>query len=304
MTLRIATRQSPLALWQAQFVRDQLQAQFPNEKIECIPIVTHGDRDLTQPLANIGGKGLFVKALQQALLNNEADIAVHCVKDMSVHDHPDLTLASILKREAASDAFISPLYDSLDACPPNSVIGTASPRRHSLIKHYYPQLETALLRGNVNSRLDKCEKGEFAGILLATAGLKRLGMLDVIKQTLPIAQFIPAIGQGALAIECRADRADLIEQMQCLNDMTTAYCVLAERSVNRVLGGDCYTPVGAHATINHDTLTLHAFVGSHDGKKHIHAEHAGKMTNAEQIGQRVAEALLSQGAKLLLEQTI
>lgn len=303
MTLRIATRQSPLALWQAHFVRDRLLDIYPDLQIECVPIVSHGDRDLTQPLANIGGKGLFVKALQQSLLDDHADIAVHCVKDMSVRDHANLTLAAILKREDPSDAFISFNYNSLNKCPAGSLIGTASPRRHSLIKHFHPSLDTGLLRGNVNSRLEKCKKGEFAGILLATAGLKRLGLTSNITKTLSVERFIPAIGQGALAIECRADNSALIEQMRCLNDDATATSILAERAVNRVLGGDCYTPIGAHAVIDDSWLTMNAFVGSHDGKLLISTQQAGQRIDAEQIGQLAAEDLIAQGARSLLEQT-
>lgn len=302
MKLRIATRQSPLALWQAHFVRDQLQAHYPQWDITCVPIVTQGDQILNQPLATIGGKGLFVKALQRALLNNDADIAVHCVKDMSVHEHPDLCLAAILSREEPTDAFISPHYQTLANCPPGSIIGTASPRRQSLLKHYHPTLDTALLRGNVNSRLEKCQRGDYAGILLATAGLKRLGLTAKITEILPTQRFIPAIGQGALAIECSRDNLSLIEQLTCLHEDVTGHCILAERAVNSLLGGDCTTPIGAYAQWNRGMLTLHAFVGDVNGNQLIHTrQQSSALTHAKQLGEQAAQHLIEQGAKHLLE---
>jgi hydroxymethylbilane synthase len=302
--LRIATRQSPLALWQAEHVAQQLQQIHAGLAIELVPISTQGDEDLTRALAEIGGKGLFVKALQYALLQDKADIAVHCIKDMSVHAHQQLTLTAVLEREDVRDVFISPRYATLADLPKNAHLGTASPRRQSLIKSQYPYIETHLLRGNVNTRLAKCKAGEYDGIILAAAGLKRLGMHDVISAFLDPTQFIPAIGQGALGIECRQNDTVTKSLVAPLHHIETAITVETERCVNRILGGDCYTPIGAYATLTDKQLHLHAFVGSTDGKQILHAQQSGPANDPAKLGKQVAQNLLSQGAESIIKKDI
>ena len=299
-TLRIATRQSPLAVWQAEFVKQQLIALHPQLHVELIKISTQGDNNQSQALAAIGGKSLFVKELQKALLDNEADIAVHSIKDMSVHDHPELTLGAILKRANASDAFVSNHAQTLDELKHDAIVGTASPRRQALIKSLYPSFTIKLLRGNVNTRLGKLDQGDYDAIILAAAGLERLGLASRIKSCLPQNIFIPAIGQGALGIECRAQDAELLTLITPLHHELTAICVTAERIVNRQLGGSCFTPIGAHATINNDTLNLQAFVGSVDGQLLLRSHKQGPVSDAENTGLAVANDLMQQGALTLI----
>ena len=240
-TLRIATRQSPLALWQAHFVKIELQRHWPDLSIDLIPMKTSGDKFLSDTLAAVGGKGLFVKELEQALLDHRADIAVHSLKDVPAHLPTGLLLGAFLSREDPRDALVS-AYPSLDAMPAGAIIGTASLRRAALIKHYYPQLATAVLRGNVNSRLNKLASGVFDGIILAAAGLNRLGLDDQIATILPSEQFVPAVGQGVLALECRIDDPAIQALLLPLHDPATARCVIAERACNERLGGSCHVP--------------------------------------------------------------
>lgn len=300
-TLRIATRQSPLAIWQAEFVKQQLMMLHPQLRIELIKITTQGDQHQSQALATIGGKSLFVKELQHALLDKKADIAVHSIKDMSVHDHPLLTLGAILKRANPADAFVSSKAATLDELTSNAVIGTASPRRQTIIKHYYPSFNIKLLRGNVNTRLNKLDQGEYDAIILAAAGLERLGLDHRIQHYLPEEHFIPAIGQGALGIECRLQDTDLLTLIAPLHHELTASCIHAERAVNRELGGSCFTPIGAHATIDNGLLNLKAFVGSLDGQVLLHSYKQGLITEAIAIGYDVASDLIQQGALTLIQ---
>ena len=301
-TLRIATRQSPMAMFQANQIKAKLLEKQPSLQVELVGFTTKGDRELSLPLQNIGGKSLFVKELQKALLENRADIAVHCVKDMSVQPTPKLILGAICKRDDPRDAFISNEYQKLSELPKNAIIGTSSPRRQCLIKHLRPDLQVKDLRGNVNTRLKKLDDYEYDAIILAAAGLERLDMSERIREYLPSPIFVPAIGQGALGIECREDDAPTLERIKHLNHKHTAVCVIAERAVNKVLGGSCYTPLGAHAVIKRKyfflkkQIILKAFVGSSVTGNTINVELCDTLKNAKQLGKKAGEMLLNQGA--------
>lgn len=298
--LKIATRKSPMAIWQANLIKNKLLSVYPDLKIELIGLSTQGDENQQTSLIEQGGKSLFVKELQRALLNHEADIAVHCIKDMSVHDYPGLTLAAIYEREDARDAFISNQYDSIDKLPKDFIMGTASPRRESLIKSMHPSIKAKLIRGNVNTRLKKLDAGEYDGIILAVAGLKRLGLTHRIKQYLDPEIFIPAIGQGALGIECRSEDKALQSLLKILHHEPTAICVEAERFVNRRLNGDCYTPIGVHAVIHKEKLMIHAVVGNIDGKGEVKSQIVGVPKNANNLAENLANDLLQKGAKYFI----
>ena len=299
--LRIATRQSPLALWQANHVRTRLLTLHPELSVELVALTTDGDKDQSRALSDVGGKSLFVKTLQQCLLDNKADIAVHCIKDMSVQPHADLSIGAILKRGNPADAFVSNHYDSLDALPEKAIVGTASPRRQSLLLASGENLNIKLLRGNVNTRLQKLDDGQYDAILLAAAGLERLGFESRIKTTLDITQFIPAIGQGALGIEYLKENTEIQAIIGALNDDHTARCVAAEQAVNQTLGGSCFSPIGAHATIQKDTLHLNAFVGALDGKQIVRTTQSGALDNPHAIGIDAANALIDQDALSLIK---
>lgn len=301
MKLRIITRKSKLALWQANFVKTALLKKYPEYQIELIGITTEGDQQQTIPLAQIGGKANFVKALQEALLNNEADIAVHSIKDMSVHHTPYLTLAAICERADPRDAFISNHFETIDALPKNAIVGTASPRRTCLLKSLRPDLQIKLLRGNVDTRLAKLDAGEYDVIILAAAGVTRLGLSHRIRAYFSENLFTPAIGQGAIGIECREDDFKTQELLRCLHHDNTAHCVIAERAVNKILNGDCHTAIGAHAKIMQDKISLSAMVGDENGAIILRANAIGSLNNAEKIGENVANDLLSQGAKVFLK---
>lgn len=290
-----------MALWQANHIRDQLIAHHPHLQVSLVPMTSEGDQTQDKPLAEVGGKSLFVKTLQTALLNGEADIAVHCVKDMSVHPTPDLTLACICKRDDPRDVLVSPKYADLNALPPNSVVGTSSPRRQALLLSAHPQLQIRLLRGNVNTRLKKLDAGEYDAIILAAAGLHRLGFENRITAYLDPKHFVPAIAQGALGIECRSDNASVVDLLTPLHDPDTALCINTERRVNQVLGGSCFTPIGAYATTQKHILTIRAIVGATDGSKILTATEQGPRNNALTLAEAVANTLLTQGAKSLYQ---
>jgi hydroxymethylbilane synthase len=298
--LRIATRSSRLALWQAHYIKKLLQSLNPNLEVELVSITTAGDKDQTRALAEIGGKSLFVKELQQALLDDKADVAVHCIKDMSVYEHPELTLGAILKRDDPCDIFSSHQCTHIDMLKEGAIIGTASPRRQSLIKQLYPQLQIKLLRGNLDTRLQKLKDGEYDAIILAAAGLKRLGLIENIQSHLHKEIFVPAIAQGAMGIECLKTRTDLLELVKPLHDQETATCVSAERAVNKKLNGSCFTPLGAYAELIKGTLYLNAFVGSLDGKTLIRSHLTGSIDYPEALGLQVADDLIAQGALEIL----
>ncbi len=298
--LRIATRQSPLALWQANFVKAELEKHFPELQIELVTMVTKGDIILDTPLAKIGGKGLFVKELELALLENRADIAVHSMKDVPMTFPEGLGLAVICEREDPRDAFVSNQYQSLDELPKGAVVGTSSLRRQCQLMAAYPHLEIKSLRGNVGTRLSKLDNGEYDAIILASAGLIRLGMPERIRSFISVEQSLPAAGQGAVGIETRLDDQRVLGYLAKLNHQPTAYRVIAERAMNAHLQGGCQVPIGGFATLENDELTLNALVGSLDGSTIIRASGVAPVDKAEQLGIEVATKLLAQGADKIL----
>ena len=300
--IRIATRQSPLALWQAEHVALRLQQAFPQLKIELVKMVTRGDKILDAPLAKVGGKGLFVKELEQGMLEGLADIAVHSMKDVPVEFPEGLFLAAILEREDPTDAFVSNHYQSLADLPANARIGTSSLRRQCQIKEKFPQAEILSLRGNVNTRLAKLDAGEYDAIILASAGLKRLGMAARITATLTPDVSLPAIGQGAIGIECRVDDAEILDYIKVLHDVDTSIRVTAERAMNAALNGGCQVPIAGFAEIKANRLFMRGLVGSPDGTILYRARAEADLQNAEQVGIAVAEQLLAQGADRILRE--
>ncbi len=299
--IRIATRKSPLALWQAEHVAERLEKAFPEVKTELVKMVTKGDKILDAPLAKIGGKGLFVKELEQGMLDGTADLAVHSMKDVPVEFPPGLHLAVILNREDPTDAFVSNKYSSLNELPGNAKVGTCSLRRQCQIKERFPDAEILSLRGNVNTRLAKLDAGEFDAIILASAGLKRLGMGDRITECMDTAISLPAIGQGAIGIECRADDQQINDYLKVLHDQATTVRVTAERAMNERLNGGCQVPIAGFAEIQGDTLFMRGLVGSPDGSTLYRAERQGSFAEAKEIGVAIADDLLAQGADKILQ---
>ena len=300
-TITIATRKSALAMWQAHYVQDQLRALFPDLAVKLLPMSTQGDRILDAPLAKIGGKGLFIKELEIAMQNGEADIAVHSMKDVPVAFPDGFGLHAICERENPFDAFVSNQFNHIDDLPQGAVVGTSSLRRQCQLKRYRPDLVIKDLRGNVNTRLSKLDNGDYDAIILAAAGLIRLDMQTRIKHELPPEISLPAVGQGAVGIECRNDDETLITILKALQDEQTATRVTAERAMNARLEGGCQVPIGSFATINGDTLVLDGLVGSVDGKTLLKAQASGPLCDAEKLGINVAESLLEQGAKAILD---
>ena len=300
-TLKIATRQSPLALWQANYVKDRLQQQYPDLTVELVPMVTKGDVILDSPLAKIGGKGLFVKELENALLNKEADIAVHSMKDVPMQFPEGLGLAVICQREDPRDAFVSHSYRTFTELPQGAVVGTSSLRRQCQLKALRPDLDIRSLRGNVGTRLSKLDNGDYDAIILASAGLIRLGLADRIASFIDIEQSLPAAGQGAVGIECRTDDVQVQALLAPLADAETTYCVRAERAMNNHLQGGCQVPIGGYAVLQQGQLYLRALVGDIDGSRIIRAEGKSAVENAEILGVKIAEQLLAQGADKILQ---
>ena len=298
--ITIASRESPLAMWQAEHIKTQLNSLYPDISILIKGFKTQGDIVLDQPLATIGGKGLFIKELEQALLNKEADLAVHSMKDLPMDIMEDFQLAAITEREDPRDAFISELYNSLDNLPHGSVVGTSSLRRQSQIKAKYSHLIIKPLRGNLQTRLNKLKKGEYVAIILAAAGLIRLGLKDQITMYLKTNISIPAVGQGALGIEILSGNEELHNLIKPLNHENTSRCVLAERMVSRSLAGSCSVPLGAYAYINEDDLIIKGFVASPDGNQFIHAETRGNKGQFYTLGESLSQLLIDRGAKELL----
>ena len=298
--LKIATRQSPLALWQANFVKNRLEDLYPQIKVKLISMVTKGDVILDTPLAKIGGKGLFVKELENALLEKCADIAVHSMKDVPMQFPKGLGLSVICKREDPRDAFVSNKYQSLDELPQGSIVGTSSLRRQCQLKQLRPDLDIRSLRGNVGTRLTKLDNGDYDAIILAAAGLIRLGMPNRITSFIETTQFLPAAGQGAVGIECRTDDATVQALLAPLADPETTACVLAERAMNAHLQGGCQVPIGGYAVLENGHIYLRALVGALDGSKIIYAEGKNTLENAEILGVQIAEKLLAQGADHIL----
>ncbi|MDG6895290.1 hydroxymethylbilane synthase [Volucribacter amazonae] len=299
-TLRIATRQSLLALWQANYVKQRLQQYYPELNVELVPMVTKGDVILDSPLAKIGGKGLFVKELESALLEYRADIAVHSMKDVPMAFPEGLMLAVICPREDPRDVFVSNHYANLAALPTGSVVGTSSLRRQCQLKALRPDLVIRSLRGNVGTRLNKLDNGDYDAIILASAGLIRLGEAERITDFLDIQTCLPAVGQGAVGIECRADDYQVQALLAPLADPTTSYCVQAERAMNQRLQGGCQVPIAGYAVLQNEQLYLQALVGAEDGSQIIRASATSAVQFAENLGIRVAEDLLQQGADKLL----
>lgn len=299
-TLRIATRKSALALWQAEFVKAELEAHHPELSVELVPLVSRGDKILDVPLAKVGGKGLFVKELEHSLLNNEADIAVHSMKDVPMEFPEGLGLATICEREDPRDAWVSNKYVSLDALPRGGIVGTSSLRRQSQLLALRPDIEVTFLRGNVNTRLAKLDAGEYDAIVLASAGLKRLEMRDRIASFFDAETMLPAGGQGAVGIECRTDDEATLALLAPLHHETTAEQVIAERAMNRRLEGGCQVPIGCYAIHREGKLWLRGLVADPDGNEILRAEKEGGVEQAESIGVEVAEELLAAGADRIL----
>lgn len=300
--ITIASRESPLAMWQAEHIKTQLNLLYPDLTIQIKGFKTQGDIILDKSLATIGGKGLFIKELEQALLNKDADLAVHSMKDLPMNIMEDFQLAAITKREDPRDAFISELYNSLDDLPAGSVVGTSSLRRQSQIKAKYPHLEIRPLRGNLQTRLNKLKKGDYAAIILAAAGLIRLGLKEKITMFLETNISIPAVGQGALGIEILSGNEELHTLIKPLNDENSARCVLAERMVSRSLAGSCTVPLGAYAFIEKESLIINGFVATPDGNHFIHAETKGDKGQFYSLGESLSQLLIDQGAKELLSE--
>lgn len=298
----IATRESALALWQAEHIRARLARAHPGLQVELLGMTTEGDRKLGTSLAKIGGKGLFVKELEDALLHGRADIAVHSMKDVPVNLPPGFVIAAIGEREDPRDAFVSNRHRALSELPPGALVGTSSQRRESQIRARFPQLRIESLRGNVQTRLRKLDEGQYDAVILAAAGLKRLGLEARIAGLLTPEESIPAVGQGAIGIECRADRADLVGLLQTLNHADTAWCVRAERAVSRSLGGNCTVPLGAFATIADGRASMRGFVASPDGARMARAtgEVVHAPEGAEPLGQEIADRLAAAGAREIL----
>jgi len=299
-TLRIATRKSPLAMWQAEHIKARLEALHPGLVVELVTFTTQGDKILDVPLAKIGGKGLFVKELEVAMLDGRADIAVHSMKDVPMEFPEGLELGIICERENPRDAFVSNHYKTIDELPQGAVVGTSSLRRQCQIQQQRPDLIIKSLRGNVQTRLGKLDAGEFDAIILAAAGLLRMEMHDRIASFIPAEQSLPAGGQGALGIEWRANDSAIHELLKPLHDDKTAACVLAERALNRRLQGGCQVPIAAYAELDGNALSLRGLVGSVDGKTMLRTAQSGLAADAEAMGIAAAEDLLAQGAGAIL----
>ncbi|WP_078117856.1 hydroxymethylbilane synthase [Thiosocius teredinicola] len=298
--IRIATRKSPLAMWQAEHVADALRKAHPGLEVELLGMSTQGDKILDTPLAKIGGKGLFVKELEQRMLEGDADIAVHSMKDVPVELPDGLHLAVILEREDPRDAFVSNHHASLVALPEGARVGTSSLRRQCQLADQRPDLEIIPLRGNVNTRLKKLDDGEYDAIILAAAGLLRLGLAERIRSFIDTEHSLPAIGQGAIGIECRSDDDRINSLLAPLHHAPTAARVRAERAMNHRLEGGCQVPIGGHATLDGDQLFLRGLVGTVDGSEIVRAEITGPEADAEQLGTALAEELLAHGAAKIL----
>ena len=299
--LRIATRQSPLALWQAEEVSSRLKARHPELQIELVKMLTRGDKILDAPLAKVGGKGLFVKELEQGMLDGEADIAVHSMKDVPMEFPQGLHLPVILNREDPRDAFVSNNYATIDELPVNGRVGTSSLRRQLQLKERLPGVQLLDLRGNVNTRLRKLDDGEYDAIILASAGLIRLGFEDRIRSHVSTDMSLPAIGQGAIGIECRQNDEWVESLIAPLNDPDTHTRVTAERALNHGLNGGCQVPIAGFAELDGNELFLRGLVGRPDGSEVVRGEIRGPAENASQLGSTLAEELLERGARAILK---
>ncbi|MFF7397052.1 hydroxymethylbilane synthase [Achromobacter sp. NPDC008082] len=302
--LVIATRASRLALWQAEHVRDRLRTLYPACAVELLTLTTRGDQILDRTLSKVGGKGLFVKELENALLDGRADLAVHSLKDVPVDLQAPFELCAVLDRADPRDAFVSNRYATLAELPAGAVVGTSSLRRESQIRARYPELVVKPLRGNLDTRLGKLDKGEYDAIVLAAAGLDRLGLGARIRSLLDPADSLPAAGQGALGIEIRDDRDDMRAWLAPLISSTTTACVQAERAVSRTLGGSCQVPLAAFAELSGDTLSLRALVASTDGARIVRTTRTGPAADADALGVAAAQELLDGGAAAILQELL
>ncbi len=302
--LTIATRESPLALWQANWVKTQLESIHPDLSVQLLGLTTTADQLLSLPLYKVGGKGLFVKELEQALMNKTADIAVHSMKDVPMVLPDGLSLPVMCEREDPRDAFVANDVTSLDELPLNAIVGTSSLRRQSQVLKKRPDLQIAFLRGNVNTRLGKLDRGDYAAIILAAAGLKRLHLANRIRAYLSPEEMLPAAGQGVLGIECRSDDQATQALIAPLNDLRTHQCVLAERALCRYLGGGCHVPLAAYAEWMDDTLILRGLVANPAGTEIIQTQLSDSPDQAEALGIAAAKDLVRQGAKPLLDALI
>jgi hydroxymethylbilane synthase len=298
--LIIASRESALAMWQALHIQARLRALYPNCDVQILGMTTTGDQILDSPLSRIGGKGLFVKELEIALDDGSADLAVHSMKDVPMNLPLGFMLVATAEREDARDAFVSNNFDSLESLPHGSVVGTSSLRRQSQLQHRFPHLKIESLRGNVQTRLRKLDEGQYAAIILAAAGLIRLELGHRIRQFISPENSIPAVGQGALGIEIKTSRVDLLEILAPLNHRDTQLCVEAERGFSRALAGSCTVPLGAYALRDGDVINITGFVASVDGKQMLRETTTGAIANAEAVGQDLAAKLVARGADKIL----
>ncbi|MFQ1012578.1 hydroxymethylbilane synthase [Gilliamella apicola] len=304
MKIRIATRKSPLALWQANFVKQNLLLAHKDLKVELIPMVTQGDIILDSPLSKIGGKGLFVKQLEQAILNNEADIAVHSIKDIPAQFPEGLMLATICQRDEVRDAFVANKYTSLNDLPEGAIVGTSSLRRQCQLRSHFPHLIIKDLRGNVGTRLNKLDEEQYDAIILASVGLKRLSLEHRITQYIDTDLILPAVGQGAIGIESRTDDKQILDIISVLDDKKSRACIQAERAMNNALQGGCQVPIAGYCSLNNDQLMLQGLVGRVDGSKIIKQQITGCINEAESLGEELAQQLLNQGADLILTELL
>ena len=301
--LVIATRESALAMWQARHVQGRLQALYPRTSVELLGLTTQGDQILDRPLAAIGGKGLFIKELEVAMAEGRADLAVHSLKDVPMEMPPGFALAAIAAREDPRDAFVSNRFASLAGLPAGAIVGTSSLRREAQLRERHPGLEVRPLRGNVNTRLRKLDEGQYDAIILAAAGLKRLGFGERIRDLIDPEDSLPAPGQGALALECRADRPDVVAALAPLVDLASTLAVTAERAFSRALSGSCHTPLAAHATWQEGTLWLRGLIASQDGREVLRGERESQAVDAagaDALGSALAEEFLARGAARLI----
>ncbi len=296
----IASRESRLAMWQAQHVQERLQALYPEAAIEILGMTTRGDQILDRPLSQIGGKGLFIKELEVAMQEGRADLAVHSLKDVPMEMPDGFALAAIATRENPCDAFVSNRFEELEALPDGAVVGTSSLRREAILRARFPHLKIEALRGNLDTRLRKLDEGQYDAIILAAAGLVRLGLKERIRTVLTPEQSLPAPGQGALGIEILATRADVAAWIAPLHDAVTAHCVRAERAFSRALGGSCQVPLGGFALLEAGKLWLRGFVASPDGRQMVGGELTGMPEDDEAIGRQLADRLRAEGADALL----
>lgn len=300
----IATRESPLALWQAEHVQALLRERYPEKDVKLLGMTTKGDQIIDKTLSKIGGKGLFVKELEVAMQQGAAHLAVHSLKDVPMELPEGFVLAAVSSREDPRDAFVSPRYETLESMPAGSVVGTASLRRELMLRSKFPHLVVKPVRGNVGTRLRKLDSGEYDALIMASAGLKRLGLEERIHEIISDEISLPSPGQGALGLECLANDEKTREAVAFINDEQTRACCLAERAVSRALGGSCQVPLAAYATITDSTMRLRALIGDHTTGELVATEQTGPWTEYERLASEAVDALLKQGARRYIEKLL